>query len=275
MNPAVIDFRNPPDLDVPSDRLPRHVAVIMDGNGRWARRNGLPRIEGHRRGARTVGGVVHECQRLGLRQLTLYCLSHENWKRPAEELGFLMDMLEQFMIEARRELIEKQIRLDVIGRRDRIPDEVHREIVKSEEMTADFDGFRLCLAVNYGARQELVDAMQGIARDAAIGQLDPANIDEELISSRLYTAGTPDPDLLIRTAGEMRLSNYLLWQISYAEFWVTDRCWPEFRVEDLHEAFRVYAARVRRFGGLVSRPDGGLVSVTGGLAPRAPHGDGS
>jgi undecaprenyl diphosphate synthase len=247
--PAV-DFENPPDLDIPPDRLPRHVALIMDGNGRWARQNNLPRVEGHRRGARTVAGVVAECQRLGLEQVTLYCLSSENWKRPPDELRVLLDMLQQFMIEARRELLSRKIRLRVIGRREPLPVEVLDEIERTLEMTRDYSGFCLCLAINYGARQELVDAMRDIANEVAAGALRPEEIDEQAVASHLYTAGMPDPDLLIRTAGEMRVSNYLLWQISYAELWVTSRCWPEFGVEDLHQAFRDYAGRQRRFGGL-------------------------
>ncbi len=240
-----------PGLEIPADRLPQHIAMIMDGNGRWAQRNQLPRAEGHRRGTRVIGEVVNECQRLGVRQLTLYCLSHENWKRPPAELDFLMQLFQQFMIESRAELIDQQIRLQIIGRRDKLPDYVQAEMTKTLEMTRHFDRFCLCLAVNYGARQELVDAMRQIASQAARGQLDPQAIDERMIASHLYTSGMPDPDLLIRTAGEMRVSNYLLWQISYAELWVTSRCWPEFRVQDLHQAMRDYAARQRRFGGLV------------------------
>lgn len=242
----------PLELDIPAERLPRHIAMIMDGNGRWAQRHDLPRAEGHRRGTRTVGDVVNECQRLGIRQVSLYCLSNENWKRPTEELDFLMQLLQQFMIESRSELIERQVRLAIIGRRDKLPELVRAEMEKTLAMTRTFDKFCLCLAINYGARQELVDATRQIAMEAAKGELDPESIDEALISSRLYTSGMPDPDLLIRTAGEMRVSNYLLWQISYAEIWVTSRCWPEFRIQDLHDALREYAGRQRRFGGLAN-----------------------
>ena len=223
----------------------------MDGNGRWAQRNNLPRIEGHRRGTKTVSNMVSECRKLGIRQLTLYCLSHENWKRPQQELEFLMHLLQQFMIESRGDMIERGIRLRIIGRRDKMPEEVQAEMDKSQEMTRHFEDFCLCLAINYGARQEIVDAVQSIATDAAAGNLDRESIDESVISSRLYTADMQDPDLLIRTAGEMRISNYLLWQISYAELWVTERCWPEFRVQDLHQAFQDYANRERRYGGLL------------------------
>jgi undecaprenyl diphosphate synthase len=244
----------PPALDIPPERLPAHVAMIMDGNGRWAERLDLPRAEGHRRGAITVGEIVRECRRLGIAQLTLYCLSNENWKRPAEELEFLMALLQQFMIESRRDLLDMGIRLQIIGRKDRLPETVLTEMHKTLEMTRHFSEFRLCLAIDYGSRQELVAAMKQIALEVARGELDPDSIDEELVSSRLYTSGMPDPDLLIRTAGEMRISNYLLWQISYAEIWVTDRCWPEFRIADFHQALRDYASRKRRFGGL---PDEG------------------
>lgn len=237
--------------DLSPDQLPVHVAVIMDGNGRWAQRNSLPRIEGHRQGSKTVARMVTECQRLGLRQLTLYCFSHENWKRPQEELDFLMHLLQQFMIESRSDMIDRKIQLRVIGRRENLPEDVQAEMDKSIAMTSQFEEFCLCLAINYGSRQEIVDAVRSIARDASEGKLDPSEINEQTISAGLYTAGMPDPDLLIRTAGEMRISNYLLWQISYAELWVTERCWPEFRIEDLHQAFRDYSNRVRRYGGLV------------------------
>jgi undecaprenyl diphosphate synthase len=241
-----------PELEIPPDRLPQHIAMIMDGNGRWAQRNKLPRAEGHRRGTRTVGNIVNEGHRLGIRQVTLYCLSNENWKRPTEELDFLMHLLQQFMIESRSDLIERRVRLEIIGRRDKLPDPVRTEMEKTLEMTRAFDEFCLCLAINYGARQELVDATRQIAAEVAQGTLNPESIDEELISRHLYTAGMPDPDLLIRTAGEMRVSNYLLWQISYAEIWVTSLCWPEFGISDLHDALREYASRQRRFGGLVN-----------------------
>ena len=234
------------------ERLPRHVAMIMDGNGRWAQRHGWPRIEGHRRGVQSVRQMVEECSRLGLEQLTLYCFSSENWKRPEPELRLLMHLLEQYLIEERGELMRQNLRFAVIGRRDGLGPGVLREIAASEDCTRDNTGMRLCLAVNYGSRAEITDAMQTIARAVAAGTLPPENITEATIANALYTANMPDPVLLLRTAGEMRISNYLLWQISYAEFWVTDKCWPEFEVADLHSALRDYAARDRRFGGLSS-----------------------
>lgn len=241
--------------DVPLARRPQHVAVIMDGNGRWAQRQGLPRIEGHRRGVASVRAVTEECARLHLKQLTLYCLSSENWKRPAQELEFLMHLLEQYLVEERATLLREKIRLTVIGRRDGIPDSVQAEMDRTIAMTAGHTGLNLCLAINYGARGEITDAVRNIAAAAQRGELDPAAIDEATFEKYLYTAGMPDPDLLIRTAGEMRFSNYLLWQISYAEFWVTERCWPEFREAELHAAIRDYAARDRKFGGLNNNAD--------------------
>jgi undecaprenyl diphosphate synthase len=237
-------------LDVPPEARPRHIAVIMDGNGRWAQRQGLPRIEGHRRGVASVRRATEECARLDIEQLTLYCLSSENWKRPPRELEFLMHLLEQYMIEERSTIMEQNIRVSVIGRRCDIPDAVQREMQKTIDMSASNTGLRLCLAINYGSRLEMVDAVREIATQVAAGALDPEQIDEATISKHLYTSGMPDPDLLVRTAGEMRVSNFLLWQISYAEIWVTEHCWPEFREADLHQAIRDFAGRDRRFGGL-------------------------
>ncbi len=190
--------------------------------------------------------------RLGIEQLTLYCLSSENWKRPQGEVDFLMHLLEQYMIEERTTIMEQDISVSVIGRRDGIPSATLSEMDKTIEMTAANRGTRLCLAINYGARSELLDAVRRIVADVQDGSLDPANLDEPTISSRLYTAGMPDPDLLIRTAGELRVSNFLLWQISYTEIWVTELCWPEFREQTLHDAIGAFAARQRRFGGLNS-----------------------
>ena len=237
-------------FDIPPELHPRHIAVIMDGNGRWAQRQGLPRIEGHRRGVSSVRRTTEECARLDIEQLTLYCLSSENWKRPQEELDFLMHLLEQYMIEERSTIMDNNIRVAVIGRRDGIPDGVQTEMNKTIEMSAVNTGTRLCLAINYGGRMEMVDAVQRIAGDCLNEELDPSEITEATIAEYLYTAGLPDPDLLLRTAGEMRISNFLLWQISYAELWVTERCWPEFEIADLHQAIRDFARRERRYGGL-------------------------
>jgi undecaprenyl diphosphate synthase len=239
-----------PPLEVPPEKRPRHIAVIMDGNGRWAQQRGLPRIEGHRRGVSSVRRTTEECTRLGIEQLTLYCLSSENWKRPQRELDFLMHLLEQYMIEERTLLLNERVRVSLIGRREGIPDQVLDEVDRTVELTRENTGLRLCLAINYGARAEIVDAARALARDVQQGTLQPDDIDEEQFAARLYTAGMSDPDLLIRTAGEMRISNYLLWQISYSEIWVTPKCWPDFDEATLHSAIRDFASRDRRFGGL-------------------------
>jgi undecaprenyl diphosphate synthase len=236
--------KNPPSL------LPRHVAIIMDGNGRWAERQRLPRIEGHRRGVASVRRITEECTRLGLDQLTLYCLSSENWKRPQPEIDFLMHLLEQYMIEERTTIMKNNLQVRMIGRRQGIPDEVLVELDKTVEMSSVNSGMHLALAINYGGRGELMDAMRSIGDKIQSAELDWTDIDEDLIQDHLYTAGMPDPDLLVRTAGEMRISNFLLWQISYTEIWVTDKCWPEFDESELHRALKDYTQRERRYGGL-------------------------
>jgi undecaprenyl diphosphate synthase len=236
--------------DVPRERWPRHIAIIMDGNGRWAERQRLPRVEGHRRGVDSVRATTEECARLGLEQLTLYCLSSENWKRPQQEIDFLMHLLEQYMIEERSTIMDNDVRVRMIGRRENIPDQVLVELDRTVEMSRSNGGMWLNLAINYGGRAELVDAMRAIGGKIEAGQLTAGQIDERTIAEHLSTAGLDDPDLLVRTAGEMRISNFLLWQISYAEIWVTSKCWPEFDVPTLHEAILAFAARDRKFGGL-------------------------
>jgi undecaprenyl diphosphate synthase len=239
-----------PPLEIPPERRPRHIAIIMDGNGRWAERQNLPRVAGHQRGVDSVRRITEESARLKIEQLTLYCLSSENWKRPQTEINFLMHLLEQYMIEERATIMENNVRVRMLGRRNEIPEQVLRELDKTVELSGTNTGMWLNLAINYGGRAELVDAARAIGRRVQSGNLSPADIDETTIAEHLYTAGAPDPDLLIRTAGEMRISNFLLWQISYAEIWVTEKCWPEFDEATLHEAMRAYAARQRRFGGL-------------------------
>jgi undecaprenyl diphosphate synthase len=240
--------RSPDQLD--PAQLPRHIAIIMDGNGRWAQQRGLPRIEGHRRGVQSVRSTVEECCRLGIDQLTLFCLSVENWKRPRAELDFLMTLLRKYLLEERAEIMEQKIRFTTIGRRTGLPENVLDEINENIRVSRENTGMVLCLAINYGGRTELVDAVRSLAGRVRHGELSPDDIDEETLSQALYTAHMPDPDLLIRTAGEMRVSNFLLWQISYAELWVTDRCWPEFDTNTLRLALQDYARRERRFGGL-------------------------
>ena len=224
----------------------------MDGNGRWAGARDLPRIEGHRRGVNSVRLIVEECSRLGIEQLTLYCLSSENWKRPPQELDLLMLLLEQFLIEERSAIMEQNLQFSIIGRRDGLSAGVLAEIQKTIECSRENTGMRLCLALNYGSRDEIVDAVKSIAGQVSAGTLAVDDVDDECVSSHLYTRGMPDPDLVIRTAGEMRVSNFLLWQISYAELWVTPKYWPEFREPDLIDALKDYASRDRRFGGLES-----------------------
>src|SRR4051794_23580780 len=241
------------------EQLPRHVAIIMDGNGRWAQRRGLPRIVGHRRGIQSVRAVVEEGCRLGLEQLTLYCLSVENWKRPPRELRFLMRLLRHFLSVERAELMDQNVRLAMIGRRDGLPGDVLAEFDRTAKATAANTGMTLRLAVNYGGRTEIADAVKRLAEDVRAGKLDPSQIDESRFASYLETAGAGDPDLLIRTAGEMRISNFLLWQISYTELWVTPTLWPDFRGADLLQACMDYAARERKFGGL---PTSALVAGT-------------
>lgn len=232
------------------ERLARHIAIIMDGNGRWAQKRGLPRIEGHRQGVHSVRAVVEECSRLGLEQLTLYCFSSENWKRPKLELSLLMKLLRHYLVEERRQIHEQGLRFRVIGNVQELDPAIQKEIQLTEDIAKDNDGMMLCLAVNYGARLEITEAVQHIARQVQRGQLSPDDITENTVADHLMTRGMPDPDLVIRTASEMRISNYLLWQISYSELWVTDTFWPEFRETHLHQALRNYAARDRRFGGL-------------------------
>lgn len=237
-------------LGLESRQLPRHIAIIMDGNGRWASRRGFPRIEGHRQGVNSVRTVVEESTRLGIEQLTLYCLSSENWKRPALELNLLMQLLKKFVIGEREEIMRQNIRFSTIGRRSDLPKDVLAEVDKTINGSRNNTGMQLCLALNYGSRSEIVDAVKSIVSEVEQGNLQADDIDEEVISSHLYTAGMPDPDLVIRTAGEMRVSNFLLWQISYAELWVTETYWPDFSVNDFWQALRDFAARDRRFGGL-------------------------
>ncbi|MFI4914905.1 MAG: isoprenyl transferase [Phycisphaerales bacterium JB060] len=229
-------------------RVPRHVAIIMDGNGRWAQAQGLPRIWGHREGAVRVREVVERAGELGVTHLTLYAFSSENWKRPADEVSQLMLLCVAYLDGEAERLAEEGIRLRVIGRREGLPDEVRAAIEKVEAITAGGTRANLTLALNYGGRDEIVDATRAIAAKAAAGEIRPQDIDQETISRHLYTADLPDPDLLIRTAGERRLSNYLLWQVSYAELYISDASWPEFGAGRFDEAVRDYAGRVRRFG---------------------------
>ena len=228
------------------DRLPAHIAIIMDGNGRWAAQRHLPRVEGHRAGIDAVRDTVETAARLGLRVLTLYAFSVENWKRPASEVSTLMRLLKRYLRSELNTLLTNDIRFRVIGRMEELSPDIQDELHTASDRTAKNSGMLFNIALNYGGRAEIVDA----ARRAIEAGVRPHDLDEERFASFLYTAGQPDPDLLIRTSGEMRVSNLLLWQISYAELWVTEKCWPEFDIPTLHEALRNYGKRVRRFGGL-------------------------
>ncbi|MEM7754625.1 MAG: isoprenyl transferase [Planctomycetota bacterium] len=236
--------------DVHPGRIPRHVAIIMDGNGRWARERGFPRSFGHRNGVRAVREVVEACGRLGVEALTLYSFSSENWKRPGDEVAALMDLCVAYAEGERERLTDENIRVRIIGERAGMPAEVLRALDALVEATSACTGSTLCLAINYGSRAEIVSAARSLAEAVRAGELDPSDIDDAAFEARLTTAGLPDPDLLVRTAGEMRLSNYLLWQVSYAELYVTDMCWPDFGAEAFHDAIRAFAARDRKFGGL-------------------------
>lgn len=236
------------NLDPDELTVPRSVAVIMDGNGRWAKRAGFERIRGHEKGIDAVRTTVTECARLGVEALVLYAFSEENWARPKREVDMLFRLLRRFLVEERDTLMDNNVKLLHSGRRERLAPDVLALLDETVALTAGNTGMKLSLAISYGARQELVDAVQGLARQVAAGELSPGAIDEDAISAALYQPSLPDPDILIRTAGEMRLSNFLLWQISYAEIHVSDVCWPEFGAEQLHEAFHAYSRRVRSFG---------------------------
>ncbi len=228
------------------DRLPAHVAIIMDGNGRWAEQRRLPRVEGHRAGIESVRSVVEASARLGIGVLTLYAFSVENWKRPRTEINTLMMLLKRYLRLELDTLLKNDIRFQVIGRPDALRPDVQQELRAATARTADNRGMRFNIALNYGGRAEIVDAIRRIVETG----VPAAEIDERRFAGFLYTAGQPDPDLLIRTSGEMRISNFLLWQIAYAEIWVTDTLWPDFRRRDLLEAIVAYQKRERRYGGI-------------------------
>jgi undecaprenyl diphosphate synthase len=235
-------------------KIPRHVAIIMDGNGRWAHERGLPRISGHEAGSTAVREVTEECARLGVEFLTLYAFSTENWRRPAEEVTALFGLLEHFIEQETPTLMEQNIRLRTIGRLDELPAGSQTAMRRAIDETARNTGLSLIMALNYSSRTEITDAVRHLGQEVAAGRLDPAAIDQEMISRFLYTRDYPDPDLLIRTSGELRLSNFLLWQLSYTEIFVADKLWPDFGREDLQLAIGEYSKRQRRFGGLVALP---------------------
>lgn len=241
-------------LGLAPERLPTHIAIIMDGNGRWANARGLHRIRGHEAGAKNVRQIVTHCARLGIDCLTLYSFSIENWKRPADEVGALMELYARYLARERDTIMDNNVRFVQIGREEGLPEKVITELRETARVSRDNKGLTLALALNYGSRTEIVDAVRLIAQQVSQGTLKPSDIDEERINRSLYTAGLPDPDLLIRTANERRISNFLLWQISYAEIHVTEVYWPDFTTDHLNEAIRDYASRQRRFGDATDRP---------------------
>jgi len=230
--------------------LPKHVAVIMDGNGRWAKQHGLPRVEGHRRGADSAREIIRTAGELGIKYLTLYAFSAENWNRPKDEVDALMKYLIHYLKTETPELNKNNVRLEVIGQIWRLPENVQEHLKKSMATLAKNNGLTLVMALSYGSRIEIVDAVRHIAEKCKLGKLDPADINEKIISDHLWTRGIPDPDVLIRTSGEMRVSNFLLWQISYAELVITPTFWPDFKKPQFFAALEEYARRHRRFGGI-------------------------
>lgn len=241
-------------LGVPPELMPRHLAIIMDGNGRWAQRRGLPRYEGHGQGARTAEMISLRCVDLGIESVILYVFSLENWKRPQAEIDALMHIYSSYLVSIRQSLMENDVRFVHLGRMDGLPSSVKEALLGTGELTSSNAGMVLAMALNYGGRAEVVDATKAIARQVQSGELGVEDINEQCVSDHLYTKGLSDPDLLIRTANELRVSNFLLWQISYSEFYVTDTLWPDFDQGILEKAMIAYAHRDRRFGALSTRP---------------------
>ena len=231
-------------------RVPRHIAIIMDGNGRWALRRGLPRSAGHRAGVESLRDIVKICSELNVQVLTVYAFSTENWKRPQEEINVLMDLLVEYINKEIMELCRNGVRINPIGRLDELPSSARNALAMARERSRENKGLVLNVALNYGGRTEIIDVVRTIASDVARGVLTPGQIDDQAISNRLYTAGQPDPDLLIRPSGDFRISNFLLWQLAYTEFWLTPVMWPDFRRVHLLRALVDYQRRERRFGGL-------------------------
>jgi undecaprenyl diphosphate synthase len=230
--------------------VPAHVAIIMDGNGRWAAKRGLPRVAGHRAGAKAIEEVISSAIECGVRYLTLYSFSTENWSRPQDEVKALMGLFVEVLNAKMSDLMKERVRVRVIGRLDEMPSKTAEAFRDAMDRTSGNDVLDLVIALNYGGRAEIADAARAIASDVAAGVLDPGKVEEDAVASRLYTAGLPDPEMLIRTSGEMRLSNFLLWQIAYSEIIVVDTLWPDFGRDDLLEAIVEYQGRERRFGGL-------------------------
>ena len=236
----------PPDLH--QGRMPAHVAVIMDGNGRWAKQRGLPRIMGHRKGVDTLKKLLRCCRDWGVEALTAYAFSTENWGRPTREVDFLMTLFERVLRKELREMMAEDVRIQFVGDLTALPETLQQEIDRAVQETQNNQGIRFSVATNYGGRQEILQACRAIAQQVKAGQLQLEDINEELFSRHLYTANISDPDLLIRTSGEMRISNFLLWQLAYSEFYITDTLWPDFDTDEFHQAMQAFQARDRRFG---------------------------
>ena len=232
------------NVDIDLNNLPRHIGFIMDGNGRWAKKRGLPRSAGHKAGAESLKKIITEANNLGVKYATVYAFSTENWKRPKEEVDYLMSLLMDYLVNAEKTLAGENVVIRAIGSRKELSEEMQRQIIKTEEFTKNNTGIVMNIALNYGGRDEIVNAVKQIAKEGI------KDIDEKTIEDRLYTAGQPDVDLLIRTSGEQRLSNFMLWQVSYAEMWFTNKLWPDFKPKDLRQAILDYQGRGRRFGGL-------------------------
>ncbi|WP_008312197.1 isoprenyl transferase [Leptolyngbya sp. PCC 6406] len=243
--PAV---KSPLPVDLHPERLPYHVAVIMDGNGRWAKQRGLPRVMGHRRGVDTLKQLLRRCSDWGIGALTAYAFSTENWGRPLEEVGFLMTLFERVLRQELTDMMAENVRIQFVGNLAGLPASLQTEIDRAVEQTRQNRGIRFTVATNYGGRQEILQACRAIATQVQAGVLQPEDIDENLFGRHLYTADLQDPDLLIRTSGEMRISNFLLWQLAYAEIYVTDTLWPDFDEGEFHRALQTYQGRDRRFG---------------------------
>ena len=245
------------------EQLPAHIAIIMDGNGRWAAQRHLPRVEGHRAGIDSVRDVVETSARLGIDVLTLYAFSVENWKRPITEVSTLMSLLKEYLNKELANLLKNDIRFRVVGRMNELDPSVQKALAHGLAATSSCRGMTFNICLNYGGRTEIVDACRSLAHDVAAGRLTPEQIDEETLGSRLGTAGVPDPDLLIRTSGEMRVSNFLLWQIAYSEIWVTPTLWPDFRKRHLFDAILDFQKRERRYGGVISAGRAGSGEAAG------------
>lgn len=246
-NPKVNDLLS----EIDTKRIPRHVAIIMDGNGRWAKKRGIPRTMGHKAGVEVLRTVVKCCDQIGVQYLTVYAFSTENWRRPQTEIGLLMSLLKEYVRKELEELDANNVKINVLGNIDRLPDDVYKAVTRAEAVTSENDGLNFNLALNYGGRAEILKAVQAICHEVFEGRLKEEDISENLFAEYLYTSGMPEPELVIRTSGEMRISNFLLWQVAYSEFVVVEELWPDFNDQLLLKCIQIYQKRDRRFGGLI------------------------